>query len=118
MEFGKLHIKSIIIILLTTIVIYVIYFQYILSEFEANKYLIFSEFALITLPFTLILILLILILVFIGFNSLINVFNMILRAIIKICVSLTDVFRGILKMLRIKKEKQQVLMKYIHNSFT
>ncbi|CAD8139649.1 unnamed protein product [Paramecium pentaurelia] len=117
-EFVKLHIKSIIIILLITLAIYITYFEFILSEFNVNKYLIFSEFALITLPLTLILITLISILVFIGFTSLINVIHLIMRAIIKIIVSIPGVLISILKILRIKKEKHFVLMKYIHNQFT
>ncbi|CAD8133135.1 unnamed protein product [Paramecium octaurelia] len=117
-EFVKFHIITVIIIVQITIVIYVIYFQFILSEFQGNKYLIFSEFALITLPLTLTLIASISILIFIGFNSLINLIHLIIRAIIKVCVFIPRVLRSLFKIFRIKKEKHFVLMKYIHNSFT
>lgn len=117
-EFLKLHIKSVINVIILTILIYVLYIRFILYESNINSYLIYSEFLLITLPLTLTIITLNLILLFIFINSFINLIDIIIRLIINICISFPRVIRFLLMIFKIKKENHNVLMKYVHHSFT
>ncbi|CAD8061192.1 unnamed protein product [Paramecium sonneborni] len=117
-EFTKYHINSLIIIILITLGIYAICIQFIIEESKNNQYLIFSEFALISLPLSFILIILSLMLIYICINSFINLIHMIVKIIINICISVPNLIRYILNIFKIKREKHTILMKYIHNSFT
>ncbi|CAD8053240.1 unnamed protein product [Paramecium sonneborni] len=118
LEFVNIHKKSLILIILISIGIFAMCIQFIILEFKNNLYLIIPEFALISLPLILIFIILSFMLIYIGFNSLINLIQMIIGVIINICVSLPNLIKYLLKNIQVKRVKHSILMKYIHNSFT
>ncbi|CAK85247.1 unnamed protein product (macronuclear) [Paramecium tetraurelia] len=117
-EFTIFHRKSFITVLIITIVIYVLYFNLIIQESKVNQYLIFSEFALITLPLTLTIITMTLLLLFLFINCFINLIDMIVRLFINMFTSLPRLIRFLLMIFKIKKENRSVLMKYVHTQHT
>lgn len=80
--------------------------------------MIYSEFALVILPFTLIILTLNLVLLFMLLHSFINFINLITRLIINIIITIPRLIKFILMIFKIKKENHTLLKKYVHNSFT